>query len=267
MSKRKAIDKRRVFVMGFLQLFSSPWLYVAAAGLCGLCFVSIWQYYIEAKETSILYLFELFLGLSMFKKLAVLFAAVPFAAVFCSDWNCQYIKPVVIRSGIKKYAWSRITLCFLSAFITVFIGLILFFILLSLKMPLFLESDMDNLISEPFASIAYGVMPVMYILAEAAVFSMAAALWSVVGMTVSAYIPNRFVALASPVIACYLLEELTAYLPNFLNIYYLTRSANVIRQGAALSFSYFCFVFVGLSLLSGLLFSRQVRRRIQNEVV
>lgn len=264
-------NKRRVFFMGFMQIFQSPLFYLAIIGLCGMCFISVWQYLTgmdgNFKGTNVLYFFEIFIDLTMFKKLVVIFAAIPFAASFCSDWNCQYIKPVVIRSGVRKYTWSKVTICFISAFLTVFVGLIIFILLLSLKMPILPVENIQDSVVAPFAPLATGPLPILYILARVFVFSLAAALWSVVGLAISAYIPNRFVAIASPVIASYLLEELTSYLPGWLNIYYLERSRNVIKEGPAVSFIYFCFIFILLAIISGLIFSRQVRRRVQNEVV
>ncbi|HEY4554561.1 MAG TPA: hypothetical protein VIG80_15315, partial [Bacillaceae bacterium] len=153
-----------------------------------------------------------------------------------------------------------------SGFITVFIGLVLFMVLLSFKFPMY-PSDIQEVIAPPFSPLAMGFFPPMYLLAQSFVFSMAAALWTVVGLAVSAYIPIQFVALATPVIASYILEELTTFLPSWLNLYYLTRSADVIQQGPMISFAYFTFIFCLCSIIAGFIFHYQVRRRVHNEVV
>lgn len=254
--------------MSFMQVFSSPVFYLSIIGVTVLSFISIWER-ISTSEAGItvFYCLDIFIGLTMLKKLVVLFAALPYVSSFCSDWKCQYIKPVVIRTGIKKYVWSKIITCFVSGFLTVFIGLILFITLLSFKVPMFPSGNLDQVLHPPFGPLAVGDFPILFLLAQCFVFSMAAALWTVVGLAVSAFIPIHFVAIAAPVIASYVLEEMTTLLPSWLNLYYLTRSADVIHQGPLISFAYFCFIFILISVLAGLLFDYQVKRRLRNEVV
>ncbi|PLR86824.1 hypothetical protein CVD25_17910 [Bacillus canaveralius] len=260
--------KRRAFAMSFMQVFSSPVFYLSAIGVTFLCFISIWER-ISASEAgvTVYYSLDIFIGLTMLKKLVVLFAALPYVASFCSDWKFQYIKPVVIRTGIKKYVWSKIFTCFVSGLLTVFLGLVLFITLLSFKVPIFPSGNLDQEFLPPFGTLAKGDFPILLLLAESFVFSMAAALWTVVGLAVSAFIPIHFVAIAAPVIASYVLEEMTMFLPNWLNLYYITRSADVIHQGPLVSITYFIFIFILFSVLAGLLFDYQVKRRLRNEVV
>ncbi|WP_142383402.1 hypothetical protein [Bacillus sp. V3-13] len=260
--------KRRALTMSFMQVFASPVFYLSIIGVTVLCFISIWER-ISTSEAgvTVFYSLDIFIGLTMLKKLVVLFAALPYVASFCSDWKCQYIKPVVIRTGTKKYVWSKIITCFVSGLLTVFIGLILFITLLSFKVPLFPDENLDQAIYPPFAPLAVGEFPILFLLAKSFVFSMAAAFWTVVGLAVSAFIPIHFVAIAAPVIASYVLEEMTIFLPNWLNIYLLTGSADVIHQGPLVSIAYFIFIFILFSVLAGLLFDYQVKRRLRNEVV
>lgn len=261
-------NKRRMFTVSFIQVFSSPWFYLATLGVSALCFISIWQYYADyGQYGSVYYYLDLFIGLTMFKKLVVLFAAVPYSASFCSDWNCQYIKPIVIRSGLRKYILSKITTCFITAFLVVFLGVMLFSVLLSLRIPIYPDTNLENYIKRPFEPLFYSPLPILYLIIRVFVFSLASALWSVLGLSISAYIPNRFVAIATPVIASYLLEEASQFLPVWLNIYLLTRADNVINKGPLISFLYFCIIFASLAALAGLIFAYQAERRIRNEVV
>ena len=260
--------KRRVLAMSFMQVFSSPVFYLSIIGVTALSFISIWERIstIEAGVT-VTYSFDIFISLTMLKKLVVLFAALPYVASFCSDWKFQYIKLIVIRTGVTKYVWSKVFTCFVSGFLTVFIGLILFIAILSLKVPLFPSKNFDQSAYQPFGSLAVGEFPILFLLVQIFVFSLAAALWSVVGLAVSAFIPIHFVAVAAAVIASYFLEQLTWILPKWLNLYLITKSADVIHQGPFISFVYFLFIFILFSILAGLLFSYQVRRRVRNEVV
>lgn len=259
--------KRRIFFVNCLQLLQNPWFYLCTVGVCILAFFSIRDYYQDFPGQDVYYYFDLFRGLSMYKKLLAVFAAVPFCASFCSDWNCQYIKPVIVRCGLKRYTISKVAACFLSAFATVFLGLCLFILLFLTKQPLYPDQPASEFALPPFGSLVKSPIPALYILAEVCVLSMACALWAVVGLAISAYIPNRFVAIATPLIASYLLERLTGYLPYFLDLYKLTNCSDVIGQGPLLSFGYFTLVFVGFSCLAGWAFHHQVKRRVRNEVV
>lgn len=250
--------------MSFMQLIKSPATYLSVAGVTLIGFISVQPYFsADDKGASVLYYFSLLLDLSMSKKLITLCAALPGVVLFCNDWSCQYIKPVVIRSGVKRYAFSRCLACFLSAFALSFLGMAVFVFLLSLKLPL-----MDiNFVDGTFAPLADSPLPALYILAHIFVFSLAMALWAMVGLAVSAYIPNRFVAVTTPIVASYLIEELMSFLPPFLDTYYLTRASNVLGQGAAVSFVYFLFFFLAFSMLLGIVFYFRIRGRMRNEVI
>jgi hypothetical protein len=253
-------------MMSLYQVFSSPVIYVSIIGVTVLCFASVWEE-MSMNDASVAYLIEIFIGLTMFKKLVVLFAALPYVSSFCSDWKYQYIKPITIRTGIHRYIWSKLVTCFVSGCITVFAGMILFITILCIKLPQYPEIDANLLLQPPFGELAMGQFPVVFLLTQCFVFSLAAALWSVVGLTVSAFIPIHFVAVAVPVIASYFFEEFTMGFPNWLNFYLLTRGADVFHQGPYVSLVLFCVIFISFSSLTGLVFSYQVRRRLRNEVV
>lgn len=261
--------KRSAYKMSFMQVFSTPVFYLSILGVTGLSFISIWEELSASsgQGMSVAYYLDIFIGLTMFKKLVVLFAALPYVSSFCSDWKFQYIKPLVIRTGITNYIWSKVFTSFVSGLLTVFLGMVLFIVLLSFKVPLFPIEHVNVAIYLPFAPLALGDFPILYLLAQSFVFSMAAALWTVTGLALSAFIPIHFVAVAAPVIASYILEEMTQFLPKWLNLYYLTRSSDVIQQGPMLSFVYYCFIFILFAILAGYLFDYQVRRRLRNEVV
>jgi len=94
--------KRRIFFVNCLQILQNPWFYLCNRwSMYFLPFLASWEYYQDFPGQDVYYYFNLFQGLSMYKKLLAVFAAVPFCASFCSDWNCQYIKPVIVRCGLK----------------------------------------------------------------------------------------------------------------------------------------------------------------------
>ena len=66
--------------MAAMQVFSSPVFYLSAIGVTVVCFISIWEEFIATagNSASVVYFYQLFVGLTMFKKLTVLFAALPY---------------------------------------------------------------------------------------------------------------------------------------------------------------------------------------------
>lgn len=259
--------KRHMFRMNCMQIFRSPLFFISIICTVLVCYLGIEPFIDKSGNGSISDFFELLVNLSMTKKLIVLCSAFSYVTSFCNDWSCQFTKPVIIRSGINKYTLSKLITCFTTTFLVSFMGMTLFIVSLSLWYPLFPAGDLAASVFPPFDSLAYSVFPAFYLLIQIAVFSMASATWSTVGLAVSAYIPNGFVAITVPVVASYILEEFTSIFPPFLDLYFITRSSPVLNQGAFVSFLYFTFIFLIISAFAGYIFHNQVRRRIRNEVV
>ncbi len=257
--------KKNIIKITFMQIMCSPFYVFCVLSSSLVFFVSI-KIYID-DTVSVSYLVDLFLGLAMPKKLIVLLAAISCSTTFCSDWNFQYIQPVVFRCGIKKYVYSKFIASFVSAFFISFCGISFSCVILMKKFPLFDSTPLNSDLYLPFASSAKGSIPSLYIYALIAVFSLAVSAWVCVGLTISAYIPNHFVAFTSAIVASYILEEFTTLLPPFLDLYRITASRNVINQGAIISFVYFFAVFFLFSCIGAFVFYRQVGRRIRNEVI
>jgi hypothetical protein len=75
-----------------------------------------------------------------------------------------------------------------------------------------------------------------------------------------------YVALGTPLIFGYLLEELTYKLPDAINLYMLSHSAKIINGSAVLNYIYTIFVFLLLITSFSIVFAYFVKRRIRNEM-
>ena len=260
-------NKKKTFSMNMHQVLS-PALIISILAIAVLCFVCVLQLYPRVNDWSGMNVFnfaEMLIGLSMFKKILVVLAAVPFVSSFCSDWNMQFIRPVIIRSGVRRYIWSKIGVCTLSSFITIFMGFFLFIFVCSIWVPVY-PQDLSSEIFPPFEILATSSVPFLYLVIKVFIFSIGCSFWVITGLTISAFIPNRFVSLIVPLASSYIIEELTENFPSWINPYRLTRAKDVINQGAVVSFVYYVFIFALLICLLGLIFSWQVRRRIRNEI-
>jgi hypothetical protein len=254
----------RVLFVDLWTAFISPKMLLSVLGVFLFCIISVFQYAPHAP--SALYLIDLLMGLSMFKKVLVILAALPFVVSFCSEWNTQYIRFLVVRDGLKRYIWSKIIVCLLSALCALFFGLMLFVVFLSFSLPVIPTDDpreIENLVRPPFTEWSAGG----YLIVKVFVFSLGNAFWVVCGLALSAYIPNRFVAILSPLVFSYILEQITYHFPPWMRLYSLTRVHDVLGLGAAPSLAYFVCAFVLLTFMAGLFFSHQVKRRVRNESV
>lgn len=247
--------------MNLMQIFLSPIFYLSIILVVAVSFFSVNQYQPQDVTKAI----DLLIGLSFFKKMIVIFTSLTFVGSFCSDWNHQYIRAVAIRAGRENYIFSKYFSCAISCFLSSFVGLLLFCILLSCRIPLTTVSENNELIL-PYGSLI-NTNPVVYMLILATIFSLAMTFWGLTGLLLSAYIPNYFVAVGSPLVFSYVVEELTMRFPPALNLYALTRSMQVIDKGMAANFLYNIVIFVLLMFIVYLLFRNVVKRRLANEKV
>lgn len=249
----------------YKRIFSSPKIYLSVLGVALLCYIST-QKYIHGGE-DIYYILDLLIGLSVFKKLIVIFAAVPCVTGFYDDWKHQYIKNLVVRTGKKNYMLSKIIVCVTISFLVVFIGILLFLCGLIITGTDYSGIYRSGALNEVMP---YGVLlyqnSFWYVCTIVSIYALSMSVWVMSGLMISAYIPNSFVAVCSPLIFSYLLEEITAFFPTYLNMYLLTKGSNILGKNAVCSYIYTIFVFLLMVFGEGYVFRRRVKRRLENEI-
>lgn len=248
-----------IFFSCFKRAFLSKGFAISIIGTMIMCYISARDYIVP--DTNSAYIIDLMINLSMFKKIIVFFAAVPFVTAFYEDYSSKYINSVVLRSGENKYIISNIICCVTSGFSAVFFGIAAFFMMLSFFYP-----------SQPYETIGIysGVAlnhPMLYVLIIASIFSLYASIWTAAGLTLSSLIPNKYIALGSPLILGYILEELTDRFPVYFNLYKLSHAYEVFENSVILNYLYTIAVFLFVITVSGCIFSYVVKRRIRNEMV
>lgn len=211
-------------------------------------------------------LFMLFMT-SMDVILLSVFASFPAVSSFCSDWNCQYIRCHSSRSGTKAYIRGRIFSCFTVTFLTVFLGLLLFVIILLFLFPVANMENELNVTNFPITRKLFMVSPWLYILYHIFVISLETAAWGMVGLSISALLPNRFIALLSPFICCYIVTTISRSFPVYLNFYSINTLEDVFKQeNPILNLAYIVGIYAVIVLIFSLIFSRVVKRRVGNEI-
>jgi hypothetical protein len=261
-------DKRHIGRVDLINAFLSPKFFLSAAGVFLFCIVSVYQFVPihDLGRLNTVYVVNLLLGLSVFKKIIVVFASIPFVTSFCSEWNTQYIRFLTSRSGVLRYICSKIFVCLLSSFAVVLLGLLVFVFFLSFFMPLFPQDQGANS-TFPFGEFLTSGVPLACLGSIIFAFALGNSFWVACGLTLSAYLPNRYLAILSPFAFSYILEQMTLEFPPWASLYLLSRAQEVLESSPLINLFYYLLIFGLLIVVCGFIFSHRVRQRMYNEVV
>ncbi len=245
----------------FFKLVHSPFLYAGIIGVFGLCLIhaksNLWE------GVDVLTDLRILLDVEGYRKAFIVFAALPFAANFSDEWNTKTTTNCVTRKCAFTYAVSNFTSCFISALVTVFIPLVVFVAVsaLTAEKPFSISNGSVG----PYNEFVEMGVPFLEIVFYYFTYSLSCAMWAVTGMTLSAFFPSKYIAIGSPFVLSYAIEQFTAQrLPIQLDLMGLSFSALPYSAGGI--FFYTTFVFVGLSMLCGIIFTKKVEKRVQNEL-
>lgn len=144
-----------------------------------------------------------------FAQMLPVFCALPFATCFCTDWNNMFIKPCCVRGSTGAYAASKVLTCALAGAIAIGFGQILYLWILSLFLPIY-SPDIEKNFSVPvFNDLVVGGNSVpLYFLYRILIWMAFFALFAVIALWISTYIPNVFVVLSTPVIIFFLISTI-----------------------------------------------------------
>lgn len=251
--------------MDIRRAFGSVGFFLAAFGVCMVYYAGARTFFSYA---DILFMFKYATGGSSFNHVLLLFCALPYTTSFCNDWNSKYIRSVVARMGTRRYALCKIISCALSSGTAMVLGIILFTLPLTLRIPLVDTSSRLANYQQFITTLGGGFLLnghfIMYFIVYIYLAFLAAAFWSVLGLCVSAYIPNKFVALFTPFIGLYVLAYITSKFPIWLQLNKIT-NGDCIINGTFVSIIYATIFVTVLIACVGLLFYKTIERRLSNE--
>ncbi len=251
-------------IKGYLyKLARSPHTYIGVMGVFAVCLINLRGMLIN-EHTTVLDRIDLFLDLDAFRKLVVIFAALPFTANFADEWKNNVAMHCITRKGIKKYALSNVAFCVAAAFLAVFIGIMLYMLVMSLFTE-FDRPDMNTHAGYPYCEFLNDGPRFLYPVIRVFVFSVSCSAWCAMGLMLSALIPNKYVAVCSPVVASYVIERITIQFPVEFNLHSLSLSVPLIGN-SLVTFIYTLLIFGGISALCGFGFYFILRKRVQNEI-
>ena len=249
-----------MFKAYFYKLFRSPLFYIGIAGIVGICSLRLLPS--GFKGIDVLREMELLRSIDGYRKLFVILAALPFAANFSDEWNCMITTGCIARTSARKYSVTNVVMCYISALSTVFIGMMLFSGIYSSSYPLY----------NPAGGSDYGIygiftlhgLPLLDLAATNFIFAASCAMWSVMGLMLTAFFPSKYIAICAPFVFSYAVERVTINLPE--NFDLLAVSLSRSSWNALPAFLYANALFAGISALCGIVFTLTVKRRVQNGI-
>ncbi len=249
-----------MFKAYFYKLIHSPFLYIGIIGVVGICSLRLIPS--ATKGGDVMMEMQIARSLDGFRKLFVIMGALPFAANFSDEWNSMVTVNCVARKSAKRYAVANVIMCYISSFATVFAGMMTFAGVYSAFHPLY--DPTGSSASQPYGILSALGFPILDLSAVTFVFASSCAMWAVMGLMLSAFFPSKYIAICAPFIFSYAVERITTTFSDDLNLRYL--SLSYIDWEALPAFLYTNGIFVGISVICGIIFLKTVERRVQNEL-
>lgn len=161
----------------------------------------------NSRTADVLYFFDMAHNIGYFSSISLLCCTAINCTSFLNDYHSFYYRSAALRSGKRNYALSKYLSCVVTGGLTLAIGLVLVFLILMIRFPFISETSgaLDSWLHSGY----FG----REILADGNNFGFAAvcaflaflfgAVWSAVGVCVSAFITDRYVASFSPYVIWY----------------------------------------------------------------
>lgn len=207
---------------------------------------------------------DIMLDLDGMRKIILIFAAVPFNAQFCNEYNSKMHHFFISRSSKKEYSISHVVNTVISSFTVTFLGLVLFIIVLSFYKTFYIFYP-DDPYHFAFGSLLAHNKPILYILAKISIYAISNSFWCMLGLILSVFTRNAYVAICGPFIFSYILEKLVLNFPDKINLYYLSLGRVQLGINTAIDYLYAILFFILLIIICGIVFYKQMKRVIENE--
>lgn len=138
--------------------------------------------------------------------LCFIFSTFTYGDSFCEDIECKYIYLQTIRGGLFKYTLSRVITIFISAFLTLAFGMILYTLLLKCYLP---WSDLEEstymmlVESGGFKVVLQQKWFLLYCILFSCQYGISAGILSVLASYISLFYSNRLFVLSIPLMVWY----------------------------------------------------------------
>lgn len=239
--------------------------FLSACGVTVVMVFATWSLITQKSNESyldVIYLYGMGTGGGSLFLMTGILPLFPFATTFASEWGQQATNFWTVRTGIRNYAVGKVIVSALAGFLTTAVGLSLFFLLMRIKLPLFSAPSSGD----AYASLLDQEMPIRYLLYHVTHISLTSALFAVVALWISTYLPNRFVTVAAPLVIYFVAHRFTTQLdiPEYLKATWIVEQiydAGSLNATLLIKLG----IVVSLCMLMGYGTVRQIRRRVQHD--
>lgn len=218
-------------------------------------------------QEDLIFLFVYTKGLTITTYLALTISNVSYGTSFCEDFRNHAMRTIIIRSSIKKYVLSKIFVCCLVTLATYMLGTMLFVIIkmFDLSIMATASSTVANIKDASCFSILLPNHPCIFMLIQTIFDGMCCSIMSIASLCVSVFIPNTFIVLCTPIVIFFVQEivfENILKLPFSLENTFFACFTDINNLG--MFFLRVFSVFLIYIIVFGLLFYKQVKRRLEN---
>lgn len=249
-----------MFKAYFNKLIRSPLFYIGIIGVVGICSLRLLPS--AFKGGDVLMEMEIIRSLDGYRKIFVILGALPFAANFSDEWNCMVTTNCVTRKSAKKYSAANVVICYISALVTVFVGMMIFAGIYSMSYPFYSVGGGSE--SVPYGIFSLNGFPMLDLAAVTFIFAASCAMWAVMGLMLTAFFPSKYIAICAPFIFSYAVEHMTMNFPVELDLWSLSLSHT--DWSALPAFLYANAIFAVIAVICGIIFTITVERRVRNEL-
>ena len=136
-----------------------------------------------------------------------LLAALPFAARYSHEYRGGLYIYAISRCGKRRYARSKLLAAGLSGGATMFLGGLIFIIVLATYLPIITPSRLKDFQGMPYYNALANGSGLGYFAATLYLSFLSGVLWGCVGMCVSAFLPDPYVAICAPMVLNFIFVE------------------------------------------------------------
>ncbi len=238
-------------------------LILSAMGITAMMVMAIFGLMSDEEYIGVWYLMDLAIqGSGINSTIFCIFPVFAFGLSYASEWEQKADRYWLIRTGSKHYALSKTFISAVTGFLTVFLGITLFILIMSVKYPFHVKTYSEGLYEALVEKGEVFQGCLLYMIHH----SLSGAISAVCAMWFSTLLPNTFCSAVSPMLLYFALLRVTERLklPEFMKpiywnsgVYYAETPEKTIGIKILISFM-LCFSF-------GCLIKRNMDRRLLNE--
>ena len=224
------------------------------------------KYSWNSHSAAVLYFWAMAQNIGYFTSISILCCTAINCTTFLNDYHSNFYRHCVMRSGKLNYTLSKYLSCVVTGGITLALGLVVFVLILRVKFPLIAEnSSYLELYVRSSASIFTGELLarghyIGFFAAYTLLAFLFGALWSSVGICMSAFILDKYVASFSPYIIWYTSRDVLSGAFKTETVFNGNYNIGGVSGSLLFAFGYFGAVMIIL----GVVFYVKAGRRCEN---